>query len=175
MALAVSGSANRETAGLNKRGDDGEGGVTAGEQTGDDAVRAGFGDALVFDPTILDELADMLDDDGELDGYLALLEPTVRPRINTLVRQSAAGEMAGLLVTAHALAGGAACYGLIALSAAARRVEDGARMAQPEAARKGVAEAARLMDASLAAVSHWRGDRAVNRPAAAVSGLAVAS
>ncbi len=136
---------------------------------------ADVGGLLVFDCTILDELAEMLDDDEELDGYLALLEPTVRPRITTLTRQIAMGEMAGLLVTAHALAGGAACYGLCALSAAARRVEEGARTAQPEMARKGVTEAVRLVEASLSAVSSWRNGRLPAKPSPLITGLVVTS
>jgi HPt (histidine-containing phosphotransfer) domain-containing protein len=175
---AMAGCGNRETAGLSDGEDESDGreAETVEGQDGRDSATADARGLLVFDRTILDELADMLDDDEELDGYLALLEPTVRPRITTLVRQSAAGEMAGLLVTAHALAGGAACYGLTALSAAARQVEDGARNAQPEAAHRGVAEAVRLAEASLTAVSYWRSNR---RPAAGpsplIKDLAVAS
>ena len=109
----------------------------------------------VFDRGILDELASMLDD-AELESYLALLEPTVTPRVEKLRRQFEAGEVGGLVETAHALAGGAACYGLSALSAVARQVENGARSEPRETLYRAVAEAADLVDASLSAVFRWR-------------------
>ncbi len=111
---------------------------------------------LVFDDSVLDDLADILDV-AELDSYLALLEPTVRPRVEALVAQLEAGDESGLLVTAHALSGGAACYGLIALSAAARQIEAATRGAQPDVVCRGVADASALVEASLAAVWLWRG------------------
>ena len=111
--------------------------------------------ARVFDRGILDELASMLDDD-ELDSYLALLEPTVAPRVDKLSHQLEAGDVTGMVETAHALAGGAACYGLSALSAVARLVEHGARTEPRETIFRAVAEAAGLVEASLAAVFRWR-------------------
>ena len=124
---------------------------------GDDPCRQcdGAGVSAVFDPGVLDDLATVLDD-AELDAYLALLEPTVTPRVERLARQMEAGEWTGVLETAHALAGGAACYGLTALSAAARVVESGARTCHVELLREAVAEARDLVEASLAAVSRWR-------------------
>ena len=111
--------------------------------------------SALFDRGILDELASMLDDD-EIDSYLALLEPTVTPRVEKLLRQQEAGEINGVVETAHALAGGAACYGLLALSAVARLVETGARSEPREALYRAVTEAANLVEASLAAVFRWR-------------------
>ena len=161
--LASSKIVIRETAGLsNERGEydrraAGEGVVQV------ETVVINAEKVAIFDCTILDELADMLDDDQELDSYLALLEPTVRPRVAALVRQSAAGELAGMLMTAHALAGGSACYGLCALSAAARQAEEGARTADPGEARQGVLEAVALVETSLSAVSRWRSARTMLR------------
>lgn len=109
----------------------------------------------VFDRGILDELASMLDDD-ELDSYLALLEPTVAPRVEKLVRQFEAGDATGIVETAHALAGGAACYGLSALSALARQVENGVRSEPREAIYRAISEASGLVEESLAAVFRWR-------------------
>ncbi|MEI6560266.1 MAG: Hpt domain-containing protein [Rhodospirillaceae bacterium] len=109
----------------------------------------------VFDRGILDELASMLDD-PELDAYLALLEPTVAPRLDKLARQFEAGERGGMMETAHALAGGAACYGLRALSLVARRLENGALSEPKEALGQAIAEAAALVEASLSAVARWR-------------------
>lgn len=117
----------------------------------------------VFDPCILDDLATVLDD-AELDAYLALLEPTVGPRVERLGGLLEAGEWVGLLETAHALAGGAACYGLIALSAAARAVESGARATQVETLRGAVTEARDLVEESLSAVSRWRCRWKLDRP-----------
>ncbi len=109
----------------------------------------------VFDRGILDELASMLDD-AELESYLALLEPTVTPRVEKLRRQFEAGEVGELVETAHALAGGAACYGLSRLSAVARQVENGARSEPRETLYRAVVEATDLVDASLSAVFRWR-------------------
>ena len=120
----------------------------------------------VFDRGILDDLATMLDD-HELDAYLALLEPTVAPRIEKLAFQLEAGNLAGLLETAHALAGGAACYGLTALTEAARMVERAARATQKEAVHEAVTAAAGLVDASLIAVRRWRCRWGFDRAAAA--------
>jgi len=102
----------------------------------------------VFDRGILDELASMLDDD-ELDSYLALLEPTVAPRVEKLLRLLEAGDATGMVETAHALAGGAACYGLSALSMLARQVENGVRSEPRETIYRAIAEAAGLVDESL--------------------------
>ncbi len=111
--------------------------------------------ALVFDRAVLDELASMLDD-AEIDAYLALLEPTVAPRVAALLRQVEAGEINGMVETAHALAGGAACYGLSALSAAARMVEYGARSEPQAALCRVIGAAAGLVEMSLSAVFRWR-------------------
>lgn len=111
--------------------------------------------SAVFDRGILDELASMLDDD-EIDSYIALLEPTVTPRVEKLLCQLEAGEISGVVETAHALAGGAACYGLSALSAVARLVETGARSESRDTIHRAVTEAANLVDASLSAVFRWR-------------------
>ena len=110
---------------------------------------------LIFDRGILDELASMLDDD-ELDSYLALLEPTVAPRVKRLRRLLEDGEINGLIETAHALTGGAACYGLAALSAVARRIENGAREEPKEILHRAIDEAAALVEVSLSAVLRWR-------------------
>ena len=110
---------------------------------------------LIFDRGILDELASMLDDD-ELDSYLALLEPTVAPRVKRLRRLLEDGEFNGLVETAHALTGGAACYGLAALSAVARRIENGAREEPKEILFRAIDEAVALAEASLSAVLRWR-------------------
>ena len=115
--------------------------------------------SAVFDRSVLDDLASMLDVE-ELDAYLALLEPTVAPRIEKLFSDLDEGNLVGLLETAHALTGGAACYGLTALSEAARTIEQGARAApravQLELLRQAVAAAAGLLDSSLVAVRRWR-------------------
>ncbi len=153
----------RETAGLSDKGGECDRRVAGEGVFQAETVMINAEEVAIFDCTILDELADMLDDDQELDSYLALLEPTVRPRVAALVRQSAAGELAGMLMTAHALAGGAACYGLCALSAAARQAEEGARTAHPEEAHQGVLEAVALVEASLSAVSRWRSVRTMLR------------
>ena len=116
----------------------------------------------VFDRGVLDELASMLDDD-ELDSYLALLEPTVAPRVEKLLRQFEAGDDAGMVETAHALAGGAACYGLAALSGLARQVENGVRNQPGEVTYRAISEAAGLVEASLSAVFRWRCRSRVDR------------
>ncbi len=142
---------------------DGEGLEALGVNPGRDedrtsADRDGTDGAVVppvFDRSVLEELAGMIDDE-ELESYLALLEATVRPRVASLEHHLAAGDTRGMLATAHALAGGAACYGLAGLSAVARRIETGARNRQLEAAGCAVAEASALVEASLAAVWQWR-------------------
>jgi HPt (histidine-containing phosphotransfer) domain-containing protein len=122
----------------------------------------------IFDRGILDDLGDVLDD-GEIDSYLALLRPTVVPRVALLVRQIESDQREGLLEVAHALSGGAACYGLVALSAAARIAERSAAAAQWEVVARAVADAAAVVDASLVAVEQWRCRWAVSK-AAALSG-----
>ena len=109
----------------------------------------------VFDTGILDDLASELDL-GELEAYLALLEPTVTPRLDKMARQLEAEDLDGLVHTAHALAGGSACYGLAALSAVARRIEIGARCEGRDTLARAIAEAAALARDSLAAVVRWR-------------------
>ncbi len=116
---------------------------------------ASGGSDLVFDGSILDEMASMMDDD-ELDSYIALLAPTVVPRIEGLRDQLEGGDMNGLVETAHALTGGAACYGLCALSTVARQIETRAHSESAEALCRMICQAASLVDESLAAVMGWR-------------------
>ena len=113
-----------------------------------------FNDSI-FDTGILDDLASELDE-VELEAYLALLEPTVAPRLDRMAVQLEAEDLDGLVHTAHALAGGSACYGLAALSAVARRIEIGARSEERDALARAIAEAAVLARESLAAVVRWR-------------------
>lgn len=112
-------------------------------------------DDIVFDGTILDELASMFNDD-ELNDYLALLEPTVQRRVHDLSLCLESCDWQGLLDASHALAGGAACYGLIELSAVARLAENGARCLEIDAVRTAVSRVDRLAAESLRAVAHWR-------------------
>ena len=124
-------------------------GVSVGE--GGDGVGVG----AVFDRGVLDDLAAALDE-SELDAYLALLESTILPRVAQMLRHVAVGEVEGLLESAHALTGGAGCYGLVALSAAARAVEADARAVRLDALKEAVAEVAALVEVSLTAVARWR-------------------
>ncbi|MEI8396608.1 MAG: hypothetical protein WCF85_17890, partial [Rhodospirillaceae bacterium] len=60
-----------------------------------------------------------------------------------------------LLKTAHALSGGAGCYGLIALSSGARFIENSVNTATAESLSRAIAEIAGLLAGSLAEVAHW--------------------
>ncbi len=95
-------------------------------------------------------------DDEELDSYIALLAPTILPRVETLRCQLEADNLSGMVETAHALSGGSACYGLFALSSVARQVENGARSEPAESLRRLIRDAAVLVDDSLSAVLRWR-------------------
>lgn len=114
--------------------------------------------AGLFDRRVLDDLADALTP-AELAEYLALLHPTVKRRLHDLLSFQDRINWDEFHHAAHALAGGAACYGLTGLSAAARRLETAARIRDQLALKGLLEELVALTEPSLDVVADWMGSR----------------
>lgn len=112
-------------------------------------------DGALFSSEVLDDLASMLTR-AELQEYLDLLHPTVRRRIQGLRVQSEMLDWPNLLHSAHALAGVASCYGLLALSASARELEQSCRNQDCHGLARQLEQTLALIEPSLSQINIWK-------------------